>query len=200
MDLEALLHDPLARRTLFRATGAGVAGASATLLAACGARRTAGRKVPQGALTGPASTSASGDVAVLNSLLSLENFAIAAYGGAMELLKGPLLKLGKEFLLHEREHASALTEAIKQLGGTPNNKEQLYGFTKPVTLKEALQLVSSIENTAIAGYLDAIPKLSSPELRGTAAAIVTSEAEHLAELQGALKRPQAPTALVTGKS
>jgi len=51
---------------------------------------------------------------------------------------------------------------------------------------------------AIAAYLDALPKLSSPDLRATAAAIVTTEAEHVSVLLGALGRPPVPTAFVTG--
>ena len=56
-----------------------------------------------------------------------------------------------------------------------------------------------IENTAIAAYLDALPKLSSPDLRATAASIVTNEAQHVSVLQGALARPEVPAAFVVGK-
>lgn len=170
-----------------------MAGGPAAFIAACGAKR--GSPTATTATT----TGASADVAILNLALDVENLAIAAYAGGAKLLRGPLLKLGKEFLLHEREHASGLSEAIKQLGGTPNKAKPSYNFPKLVSQKDVLRLASKIENTAIAAYIDAIPKLSTPDLRATAAAIVTNEAEHLAVLQGALKRPQTPTAFVIGK-
>ena len=50
-----------------------------------------------------------------------------------------------------------------------------------------------------AAYLDALPRLSSHDLRATAASIVTTEAEHASVLLGALGRPQVPTAFVVGK-
>ena len=56
-----------------------------------------------------------------------------------------------------------------------------------------------IENRAIAAYLDALPKLSSPDLRATVASIVTTEAEHASVLLGALGRPQVPSAFVVGR-
>jgi hypothetical protein len=62
-----------------------------------------------------------------------------------------------------------------------------------------LKLATMIENVAIAAYLDAIPRLTSGDLRATAASVVTNEAEHLSVLLGAQGRPQVPTAFVVGR-
>ena len=61
-----------------------------------------------------------------------------------------------------------------------------------------LRLTSQMENRVIAAYLDALPKLTSGEIRARAASILASEAEHLSVIQGALGRPQVPTAFVVG--
>jgi Ferritin-like domain len=52
--------------------------------------------------------------------------------------------------------------------------------------------------TSLAAYVDAIPKLSNPTLRQTAAAINTNEAEHISVLLGALGKPPVPDAYATG--
>ena len=65
-----------------------------------------------------------------------------------------------------------------------------------------LRFAVDLENTVIEAYLDAIPKLSSPDLRQTGAAIVSNEAEHISVLLGALNpgdpAAQVPNAFVTG--
>lgn len=45
-----------------------------------------------------------------------------------------------------------------------------------------------------------MPKLSDGRLRGTAAAILTNEAEHVSVLLGAMGRPPVPAAFVTGRT
>jgi rubrerythrin len=62
-----------------------------------------------------------------------------------------------------------------------------------------LKFAVDLENTAIAAYIDALPKLGKGDLRATAAAIVSNEAEHVAVLLGALGREQVPGAFVFGK-
>jgi rubrerythrin len=149
-----------------------------------------------------------GDVAILNSALGLENTAIAAYTAGAALLKGPVLAVGKQFLEQEQEHADALTQAIKQLGGTPEKAkpadEYAKGFPALKSQTDVLKFAVDLENTAVAAYIDAIPKLTSPELRQSAAAIETNEAEHISVLLGALNdndaAKQVPDAFVTGKA
>jgi rubrerythrin len=180
-----------------RAAGAGLAGGSAALLAACGThKRTAAASRGSDVST---NTTATADVAVLNLALDVENLAVAAYSAGVKLLTGEALKLGQAFLMQETEHVNALSEAIKLLGGTPNPPKPSYDLGKLATQKDFLRLAVRIESSAIAAYIDAIPKFTMPVLRATAAAIVTNEAEHLAVLRGALNRPPVPAAFVTGR-
>lgn len=195
---------PVSRRRLLGLAGLGLAGSASAVLAACGGGEKGGGGGGGGLAKTtelePEGTAASRDVVVLNSALDLENMAVAAYRAVLPLLTGAALNAGKAFLEHEREHADALTEAIRQLGGAPNKPSRSYDFPRLAGPRAALGFAADLESTAIAAYIDALPRLTSPDLRGTAAAIVTDEAEHLSVLSGALGRPQAPRAFVTGKA
>jgi rubrerythrin len=190
MEFERFALDPVSRRRFFHGAGVATAGGSTAFLAACGG----GSGKPKN------QTATDADTAILNSALDLENTAIAAYTAGAPLLKGELLKLGREFLRQEKEHADALSSAVTQLGGHPSRPKSAYDFPRVRTQRDVLLLANMIEHEAIAAYLDALPKLSSPDLRATAASIVTNEAEHASVLLGALGRPQVPTAFVSGSA
>jgi rubrerythrin len=199
------LRDPRSRRDFFRVAGVTTVGGSAILLAACGSSSDNDKSASTSTTDAGGGT---GDVAILNSALDLENTAIAAYTAAAPLLKGPVLAVGKQFLAQEQEHADALTQAIKQMGGTPNKAktaaEYAQGFPKLKSQTDVLKFAVDLENTAVAAYLGAIPKIKSPEVRQSAAAIETNEAEHVSVLLGALypgdAAKQVPDAFVTGKA
>jgi rubrerythrin len=193
MDIDSFLRDPLSRRRFFRASGVSVAGGSAALLAACG------DDTKNPVQTGP-DESDQADVEILNGALDLELLAVAAYKTAAALLKGDVLQIGKRFLEQEQEHADGLAAAIEEAGGTPNRPKSSYDFPELRSQKGALLFALDLENTAIAAYIDALPKLSQGDLRATAAAIITNEAEHVAVLLDALGRDPAPGAFVTGKA
>ncbi|MEA2181188.1 MAG: hypothetical protein QOF69_373 [Solirubrobacteraceae bacterium] len=194
MDIDSFLRDPLSRRRFFRMSGVSLAGGSAVFLTACGDdTKSAGVK------TGP-DESDQADVEMLNSALDLELMAVAAYKAGAALLKGEVLQIGKAFLEQEQEHADGLSQAIKDAGGTPNRAKASYDFPKLSSQNDVLRFAVDLENTAIAAYIDALPKLSQGDLRATAAAIVTTEAEHVAVLLGVLGKNQVPDAFVTGKA
>lgn len=197
MELDTYLRDPRSRRSLFRGAGVVVAGSSATFLAACGGENS--QKSGFGGGAENADTNAS-DVEILNSALDLEHMAVAAYTAGAKLLKGDALKAGKRFLGQEREHADALTQAIKTMKGKPNRPRVSYDLPKLGSQTDVLRFATDLENTAVAAYIDALPKLTNPDLRATAAAILTNEAEHIAVLLGAQGKGQVPTAFVKGKA
>jgi rubrerythrin len=194
------LRDSRSRRDFFRLTGFTAVGGSVVFLAACGD--------DDEVRTGPAAGGAEQDVDLLNAALNLENTAVAAYTAGATLLSGPALEAGKTFLEHEKQHAQRLTQAIRDLGGTPNKPksadEYKQGFPKLRSQADVLRFATDLENMAVQAYVDAIPRLSSRELRQTAAAIVSNEAEHLSVLLGVLNpnqpAKQVPDAFVTGKA
>jgi rubrerythrin len=195
MDIDRFLRDPLSRRRFFHMSGVSIVGASAAVLAACGS--------DDGATDAAGTQDGGGDAAdveILNSALDLELMAVAAYKAGAARLRGAVLDVGQRFLEQEQEHADGLAAAIRDLGGRPNRAKQSYDFPELRSQADVLRFAVDLENTAVAAYLDALPKLSSGDLRATAAAIVTTEAEHIAVLLGALGRPQVPDAFVTGKA
>jgi rubrerythrin len=202
MDLDQFLRDARSRRAFFRAAGVSVAGGSAMFLAACGngTKKVSGdsQSEDQGGNSEENPSSDVSDVNVLNSALDLEHMAIAAYTAGAKLLRGSALRAGRLFLSHEQEHAQALTRTIRDLKGSPSKARASYDFPTLRSQADVLRFAQTIENTAIAAYIDALPKLDDPKLRATGAAIVTNEAEHVAVLRTALGQDPAPSAFVIG--
>ncbi|MEY2443056.1 MAG: hypothetical protein QOJ46_2482, partial [bacterium] len=139
------------------------------------------------------------DIEILNSALDLELMAVAAYKAGAAHLKGDVLQVGKLFLEQEQEHADGLAAAIKDAGGTPNRAKAAYDFPELRSQTDVLKFAVDLENTAIAAYIDALPKLGKGDLRATASAIISNEAEHISVLLGALGKEQVPGAFVFGK-
>jgi bacterioferritin (cytochrome b1) len=188
MEVDRLLRESLSRRRFLRASGAGLAGGSAAaLLAACGG----GSKQPRPGRS---------DIEVLNRLLDVKNTAIAVYVAGAPLLKGELLRLARQFIAHEKEHADVLAHAVLHAGGTPHKPRSSYGFPAVRTQTDVLTLADGIERKAIAACIDALATLSTGELRARVASIVASDAEHLAVVRQALGRNPAPRAFEKGQA
>jgi rubrerythrin len=143
-----------------------------------------------------------GDLTILSSLLETARTAIAGYEAGLDVLAGRGREIGRSFLDHERQHALGLEQAIRSLGGEPPRARRpadyASGFRRPTRPTEALELALRLERMSVMAYLRAIPRLSDPRLRQTAAVINTTAAEHLAVLRGELGRVEAPEALVGG--
>ena len=98
MEFERFASDPLSRRRFLRAAGVATAGGgSAALLAACGG----------GSGNAKDKSAIAADIATLNRALDLENTAVAAYTAGAPLLKGGVIKLARELLGQDKEHADA---------------------------------------------------------------------------------------------
>ncbi|MGH2839308.1 MAG: ferritin-like domain-containing protein [Solirubrobacteraceae bacterium] len=192
MDIDRFLRDPLSRRCFFRTSGVGFAGGAAVLLAACGDDDKTG-------VDDNAVERNQVDVEILNGALDLELMAVAAYKEGAGLLGGDALQIVKDFLEQEQAHADALASAIRDAKGEPNKAKSSYDFPELRSQRDVLTFAVVLENTAVAAYIDALPKLTKGDLRGTAAAILTNEAEHIAVLRDALGLPPVPEAFVTGE-
>jgi rubrerythrin len=182
------------RRRFLQYSGVSLASGSAVFLAAC----SDDTKLPQSAI-GP-DESDEADVEILNSALDLELMAVAAYKAGAGRLQGELLQVAKLFLEHEQEHADGLAAAIKDAGGKPNRARSDYDFPRLRSQDDVLRFAIELENTAIAAYIDALPKLGKGDLRATAASIIANEAEHVSVLLGALGEEQVPAAFVLGRT
>jgi rubrerythrin len=194
MDLDGFLRDPLSRRRFFHMAGVSVAGGSAVFVTACGDDT----KSPNVATAPDESDEA--DAEILNSALDLELMAIAAYKAGAAHLEGDVLQLAKLLLAQEQAHADALSSAIRKVGRIPNRAKASYDFPRLTSQDDTLRFAMEIENTAIAAYVDALPKLGKGDLRATASSIVADEAEHVSVLLGVLGEQQVPAAFVYGKA
>jgi rubrerythrin len=180
------------RRAFLRAAGATLAGGSALVVAACGDDEESNPDAGDESV-------AAADAGVLNGALALENQIVAAYAAGSALLRGEDLKLARRILAQERAHADALTQEVRRLGFKPAASKSAYDFPKLRNAADVMRYADELENQAIAAYIDALPKLTSPGLKGTVAAILTNEAEHLASLALVAGRTSAPDAFVLGQ-
>jgi hypothetical protein len=123
-----------------------------------------------------------GDAEILNFALTLEYLEADFYTvkGKQVGLSGQAKVYAAEFGAEESEHVTALTAAIKQLGGTPVKKPQ---FVFPVTSESSfLALASVLENTGVGAYNGAAPSLRSKQVLASAGSIVQIEARHAAAI------------------
>jgi rubrerythrin len=63
---------------------------------------------------------------------------------------------------------------------------------------DVLRFAADLEERGVRKYLEALAKLSDPELRRTAGALGVDEAEHLAAVHLLQGEPPAPEPFVTG--
>lgn len=124
----------------------------------------------------------SGDVGILNFALTLEYLEADFYNvkGKALALSGEARKYAREFGAEEAAHVTALSAAIKQLGGKPVAKPT---FVFPATSEKTfLALASVLENTGVGAYNGAAPSLKSKEVLASAGSIVQIEARHAAAI------------------
>lgn len=185
------------RRRFIGASGLTIAGGPAVFLAACGA----GNLYP---------SSYRPDAKIVSAVRAASLRAAAAYAGTAHLLKGPARASITPFADQEKQHADRLATALRDLGthaarpkSTAQYSQEL-GLAKLHDQTAALVFLVQLEKMTIATYEEALPKLRTPDLRGSFAQIVTNNAQHLSVLLGVAGGNQpgseAPAALVTGKA
>lgn len=174
--------------------------ASGTTLSAAAVALMAGRPALAAAQAGSQDDTAS-DVRILNTALSAELEAIAAYavGAGSGLLQKPALALALQFQGHHKEHADALAKTVRQLGGTPAEARERYVFPTDTLKSQAdvLGFAAGLERGAVSAYLGAVPLFHGRELATVAASILGDEAMHWAVLRQALGQDPVPTAFLS---
>ena len=125
---------------------------------------------------------ASSDLDILNFALTLEYLETNFYQvkGKAVGLSGEAKSLATLFGSEEHEHVGALTQAIKNGGGTP---VKMPTFAFPVTdEKSFLSLAYTLENVGVGAYNGAGPALKNKALLAAAGSIVQIEARHAASI------------------
>ncbi len=193
MSVLVLANDPAAleaRRSFLGKSGLLLSGAAVALLA--GQEALAATK-------GGKSTAE--DVRILNSALSAEFEAIAAYqvGAESGLLQKPVLDLAVTFQGHHKEHADILGKTIAKLGGKAVSAKEKYTFPTDTlkTQMDVLRFAASLEKGAVSAYLGAVPLFGNRDLAKAAASILGDEAMHWAILRNALGEAPVPVAFMS---
>jgi hypothetical protein len=175
------VKDPVSRRKFMALSGGSAA--AAAFLAACGSD--SGTTMTTTAKSGGTSETeqfGKGDVGILNYALTLEYLETAFYADVVKsgLFKGSDLATIRKFGAEEAEHVTALTAAVKQLGGKPAPEPKTEFPLK--SAKSVLELAATVENLGAAAYLGQAANIKSPEVLASALAIHSVEGRHAAAL------------------
>jgi len=142
--------------------------------------------------------SVSQDIRILNTAISTEHEAIAAYqvGAESGLLDKAVLKVALAFQGHHKEHVDALANAVQSLGGAAENAKPNYEFPveKLKNQGDVLSFAAGLERGAVSAYANAIPAFDNRDLSLAAASILADEAMHWAILRNALGLDPVPGA------
>jgi hypothetical protein len=138
------------------------------------------------------------DVEILNQSLELERRTVEAYIAGIPLLDRSDAKAAKQFLNEELQHTGELLSLIKAAKGKAIPRAASYDLGHPRDGGEVLALLHELERRQIAGYLDAIPRLSPGPVRAAVATILANDAQHVSILRLAQGAAPAPSAFVTG--
>ncbi len=171
------VKDPVSRRKFMALTGGSAA--AAAFLAACGSDSdTTTTTSRMGGGTSETEQFGKGDIGILNYALTLEYLETAFYADVVKsgLFKGSDLATIRKFGEEEAEHVSALTAAVKQLGGKPAPRPKTQFPLN--SAKSVLELAGTVENLGAAAYLGQAGNIKSPEVLGSALAIHTVEGRH----------------------
>ena len=183
------------RRALLSGAGVTLLSGGALALAGCGRKAPTGAKAVKKAQQ-PVQQA---DLAILDRLLGLERWTVAAYTAGIPLLTRPEARTAKQFLDEELEHAGELLSLIKAAGGGKGpSRASSYTLGKPANDHDVLELLHGLERAQINAYLEAIPKLSPGQVRAAVSTILASDAQHIAIIRAGLGLIPAPSPFVTG--
>ncbi len=185
-----LVQPALSRRSfLFDSLGATLSVTAVALLSGCsGLARDASRSDAQ----------ATSDVQILNTALSAEREAVAAYqlGADSGLLEPTVRQVAVTFQGHHEAHAEVLAETIRKLGGEVSQAPARYAFPTDELRRQddVLRFAAGLERGAVSAYVGAIPLFGNRDLSQAAASILADEAMHWAVLRQALGLDPVPGA------
>jgi hypothetical protein len=139
------------------------------------------------------------DLQILDHLLRLERWTVAAYIASIPLLRRPRARAAKQFLNEELEHTGELLSLIKSAGGRKGPpRAASYPLGHPRDEQQVLALLHGLERAQLTAYLAAIPRLAPGSVRAAAASILASDSQHIAILRMMQGVPALPSAFVTG--
>lgn len=140
----------------------------------------------------------SGDLAILNFALGLEQIeeAFLAYALKNAKLAGHVKKLATEFHAQEAQHVALLKQTVQMLGGKPVPAPKVK-FTGVTDQQSFVRIGIQLEEAGVGAYNGAGPLIKTPDLLTAAGGIVQVEARHAAALRMQAGEDPAPAAFDT---
>lgn len=149
-----------------------------------------------------------GDADALQSAITIERVSVIAYDTVIAggLLSPALTRVARRFRAHEQEHATTLTTALTDLGGTPPEApdgvsavdDVVEGLGGVASQADVLSFLIELETATVAAYFDAHANFIEPRLLQTGASIMANEGQHLVVLRKAAGQNPIPNAFETG--
>jgi len=192
-DLES--SNGLSRRRFL--VGTGVAASAVLVTAACGSDDDTSSSGESTTSTQGGQQGASGDAAVAALAAGLEVLAVSTYKAALDAATagklGAVPPAGATFvqtaMAHHQEHLAAWNKVLKSAGQPEVTQPNATlkptvdaEFAKAKTFGDAAKLALTLEETAAATYLSAIPQLKDKTAIAQAASIQAIDAKHAAIL------------------
>ncbi|HEU4943796.1 MAG TPA: ferritin-like domain-containing protein, partial [Solirubrobacterales bacterium] len=156
-------------------------------------------KSGKGAETDPEKGS---DAELLNAALAQELTLLKAYTSAEPLLESRFRPVAHRLRAHQQEYVSAITKALRGLGGETEAEAGEVDLAKAVGEDELLALAYELENAAFLAYVEAAPRLFTDAPRTLAASLAAAHAQHLVALRrglGATPTQAIPEAFESGE-
>ena len=188
--LQELAADPSSRKRFLKMMGgAGAASAFAIFLAACGSDD----KSSSSSSSKPKSSKV--DLEIVMYALTLEHLETDFYTAVIDSGVIKDKKLGEAAMMireNEQEHVDALTQTVKQLGGTPKRPKTTFDAVIKGGQKMILETAATVENLGAAAYLGQAPRIQSKTVLASALAIHTVEGRHAALLNSVVGKTIVP--------
>jgi hypothetical protein len=190
---ELAQDDSSRKRFLKMAGGTGAASAFAIFLAACGEDEKP--KQSSSSKSGSSGGSQKQDLEIVQYALTLEYLETDFYNAVIKsgVIKDKKLAEAATMIRdNEQEHVDALTQTVKQLGGTPKRPKTNFDSVIKGGADMVLQTAATVENLGAAAYLGQAPRIQSKDVLAAALAIHTVEGRHAAALNDAVGKTIVP--------
>ena len=182
--MQELANDPSSRKRFLKMMGGGGAVAAFSIfLAACGDDEE--EKSSGGSTSSEMKASSAGDLVIVQYALTLEHLETDFYNAVLDsgVIKDKALgEVATMIRDNEQEHVDALTQTVKQLGGTPKRPKTNFDAVIEGGSKMVLETAATVENLGAAAYLGQAPRIKSKEVLAAALAIHSVEGRHAAAL------------------
>jgi hypothetical protein len=170
------------------------------LLLAGGAALTVGAAAPLLRAGSALAQANDDDIALVRQAIGLELVAVEAYQRATAELGG----IARLFRNQERAHATALSAALRRMGGGAPPRADIAGRLDDLTRARGKSAVASalirLEDEAVATYVQAHSKLKNAQVMELVSSILGNQAQHLVTLRDVTGQQKVPTAFETGRA